>query len=203
MKQPYCALRAQTDSFMKEKADLLEKGSLSNKSSLQSLNPFLDRNQLLRVGSRLENSDLKFDQQHPLILPKGHHITTLIVEDIHKKNLHARGLLLSSLIRQKFWIPDARNVLRKITQRRLTCFRLKATTSTQVMGQLLEVRVKPSKPFTNCGIDYSGPFYVKQGGKRSRTTVKCYVALFLCLSTKAVHLDLVSELSTEAYTASL
>jgi len=62
--------RAQTDSFMKEKADLLEKGSLSNKRSLLSLNPFLDRNQLLRVGGRLENSDLTFDQQHPMILPK-------------------------------------------------------------------------------------------------------------------------------------
>jgi hypothetical protein len=123
--------RAQTDSFMKERADLLEKGSLSNKSSLQSLNPFLDRYQLLRVGSRLENSDLTFDQQHPLILPKGHHITTIIVEDIHKKNLHASGQLLLSLIRQKFWIPNARNVLRKITQKCLTCFRLKATTSTE------------------------------------------------------------------------
>ena len=71
------------------------------------MNPFLDRNQLLRVGGRLENSDLTFDQQHPLILPKGHHITTVIVEDIHKKNLHASGQLLLYLIRQKFWIPDA------------------------------------------------------------------------------------------------
>jgi len=54
--------QAQTDSFMKVKADLMEKGSLSNKSSLLSLNPFLDENQLLRVGGRLENSDLTFDQ---------------------------------------------------------------------------------------------------------------------------------------------
>ena len=188
---------------MVEKADLLEKGSLSNKRSLLSVNPFLDRNRLLRVGGRLENSDLAFDQQHPMILPKGHHITTLIVEDIHKKNLHASGQLLLSLIRQKFWIPDGRNVLRKITQKCLICFRLKATTSTQLMGHLHEARVKPSKPFTNTGVDYSGPFYVKQGGKRSRTTVKCYIALYVCLSTKAIHLELVSELSTEAYIASL
>jgi hypothetical protein len=124
-----CVKRAQTDSFIKEKADLLEKGSLSNKSSLLSLNPILDRNQLLRVGSRLENADLTFDQQHPMILTKGHHIITLIVEDIHKKNLLASGQLLLSLIRQKFWIPNARNVLRKITQKFLACFRIKATTS--------------------------------------------------------------------------
>ena len=72
-----CLKRAQTDSFMQEKADLMEKESLLNKRSLLSLNPFLKRNQLLRVGDRLENSDLTFDQQHPLILPRGHHITTL------------------------------------------------------------------------------------------------------------------------------
>jgi hypothetical protein len=60
---------------MEEKADLVKKGSLSNKSSLLSLNPFLNGNQFLRVGGRLENSDLPFDEQHPLILPKGHHIT--------------------------------------------------------------------------------------------------------------------------------
>jgi hypothetical protein len=156
------------------------------------------------VGGRLENVDLTFDQQHPLILSKGHHITTLIIEDIHNKNLHASGQLFLSLARQKFWIPDARNVLRKIAQRCLTCFTLKATTATQLMlmGQLPEVRVKPSKPFTN-SVDYSGPFYVKQGGKCSKTTVKCYVALFICLSTKATHLQLVSDLSIEAYIASL
>ena len=66
------------------------------------------------MGGRLENSDLMFDQQHPMILRKGHHITTHSVEEIHKKNLHACGQLLLSLIRQKFWISDARNVLRKI-----------------------------------------------------------------------------------------
>jgi hypothetical protein len=78
------------------------------------LNTFIDRNRLLRVGGSLRNPDLTFDQQHPLILPKGHHIVTLIVEDIHKKDLYASGQLLLSLIRQKFWIPNARNVLRKI-----------------------------------------------------------------------------------------
>jgi hypothetical protein len=198
-----CVKRAHTDSIMKEKADLMGKGSISRKSSLLSLNSFIDGNQFLRVGGRLENSELTFDQQHLLILPKRHRITTLIIEDVHKKNLHASGQLLLSLIRQKFWILDARNVLRRITRKYLTCFRLKATTATQLMGQLPEVRVKPSKPFTNTGVGYAGPFYVKQGGKRSKTNVKYYVALFIYLSTKAIHLELVPELSTEAYVASL
>jgi hypothetical protein len=71
------------------------------------------------------------------------------------------------------------------------------------MGQLPEVRVKSSKLFANSGVDYSGLFYAKQGGKRSKTLVKCCVALFVCLSTKAIHLELVSELCIEVYIASL
>jgi len=188
---------------MKEKTDLMRKGLLSNKSSLLSLNPFLDGNQCPRVGGRLQNSELNFDQQHPPILPKGHHITTLIIEDTHNKNLHASGQLLLALIRHKYWIPDARTVLRKVTHRCLICFRLKATTATQLMGQLPGERVKPTRPFTNSGVDCAGPFYIKQGGQRSKTAVKCYIALFICLSTKAIHLEVVSDLSTEAYIAAL
>ena len=71
------------------------------------------------------------------------------------------------------------------------------------MGQLPQVRVKPSKPLTNSGADYSGPLYIKQGGIRSKTLVKCYVALFICLATKAIHLELVTDLSTEDYIASV
>jgi hypothetical protein len=102
------------------------------------LNPFLDGNQFLRLGGRLRNADMMFDQQYPLILPKGHNVTTLIIEDIHKKNLHVSGRLLLFLTRQKFWIIDTRNVLRKVTQNFLTCFRLKPATSTKLMGQYLK-----------------------------------------------------------------
>ena len=81
-----CINRAQSHRFKEEKAVLMETGLLSKKNSLLSLNPFIDGNQLIRVGGRLQNSDLTFDQQHPLILPKGHHITSSISEDTHKKN---------------------------------------------------------------------------------------------------------------------
>ena len=146
---------------------------------------------------------MKFDQQHPLILPKGHYITTLIIECIHKENLHTSRQLLLPFVRQKLCIPNASNALRNVTQKYVACFRIKAAILKQMMSQLPEVRVKHSKPFANSGVDYSGPFYVKQFGKRSKILVKCYAALFICLSTKAIHLELVSELSTEAYIASI
>jgi hypothetical protein len=71
------------------------------------------------------------------------------------------------------------------------------------MGQLPGERVTPTRPFTNSGVDYAGPFHIKQGGQRCKITTKGYVALFICLSTKAIHLELVPDLSTEAYIAAL
>jgi hypothetical protein len=119
---------------MKEKADLMEKRITFKEKLITIFELFPQWKSIPQGGRQIRNLGFTFDQQHPLILPKGHHITTLIIEDVHKKNLHASGQLLLSLIRQKFWIPDARNVLRKITQKCLTCFRLKATTATQLMG---------------------------------------------------------------------
>jgi hypothetical protein len=144
-----------------------------------------------------------FDQQHPLILPKGHHFTTLIIKDTHNKNLHASGQLLLSLLRQRFWIPDGRNAVRKATHQCLICFRFKTSKASQLMGQLPEERVNPTRPFTNAGVDYAGPFYIKHGGQRSKVLTKGNIALFICLSTKAIHLELVPDLSTEAFIAAL
>ncbi|XP_055527681.1 uncharacterized protein LOC129720255 [Wyeomyia smithii] len=70
------------------------------------------------------------------------------------------------------------------------------------MGNLPVSRVVPLPPFAITGVDYAGPFLIKQGGRRL-TLVKAYVAVFVCMTTKAVHLEVVSDLSTGAFLASL
>ena len=71
------------------------------------------------------------------------------------------------------------------------------------MGQLPLARATVSHPFVNAGIDYVGPFEIKSGNTRSKTTTKCYLALFICMATKAVHLEFVSNLASEAFIAAL
>jgi hypothetical protein len=71
------------------------------------------------------------------------------------------------------------------------------------MGQLPIALVQPARPFVNCGVDYAGPFYVKRGSPRSKVQVKCYVAIFICLAVKAIHLELVSILTSDAFIAAL
>jgi hypothetical protein len=85
----------------------------------------------------------------------------------------------------------------------LPCFKLKAAASQQLMGQLPMARVTVAPPFLNAGIDYVGPFEIKSGNTRSKITTKCHVALFICMATKAVHLELVSNLTSEAFIAAL
>jgi len=72
-----------------------------------------------------------------------------------------------------------------------------------MMGDLPSVRVQKFRSFTNVGIDYGGAFTIKESRHRNAKTHKAYLELFVCLSTKTVHLEIVTDLSTGAFLASL
>ncbi|XP_055618455.1 uncharacterized protein LOC129763419 [Toxorhynchites rutilus septentrionalis] len=69
------------------------------------------------------------------------------------------------------------------------------------MGQFPAQRIVAARPFSTTGIDYFGPVYIKQGYKKS--SIKAYVSVFVCFCTKAVHLELVSDLSTAKFLQAL
>jgi hypothetical protein len=68
-----------------------------------------------------------------------------------------------------------------------------------IMGNLPKSRVEPTRPFSISGVDYAGPIYIKECRGRSRRTVKAYICVFVCFSTKAVHLELVGDLTTQTF----
>ncbi|GFU93685.1 integrase catalytic domain-containing protein [Trichonephila clavipes] len=74
---------------------------------------------------------------------------------------------------------------------------------TLLRGDLPKERVTPSYPFNNCGVDFCGPFMVKFKNQRKGVLNKVYVTIFVCLSTKAIHLDFVSDLISKAFIACL
>ena len=171
-----CIKIAQQQIYAQEISDLSKKGQVSAKSQLQPLHPFLDKEGFLRVGGRLQHSHLPYDSKHQLILPPAHHITELIIMNEHMRLLHAGPQLLSASLRQQYWIPRMKQVIRPVLHRFLPCFKLNAAASQRLMGQLPLARVTVAHPFVNVGIDYVGPFEIKSGNTRSRTTTKCYVA---------------------------
>jgi hypothetical protein len=80
---------------------------------------------------------------------------------------------------------------------------LEAAASQQLMGQLPLARITVARPFLNSGIDYVGPFEIKSGNTRSKTTTICYIAFLICMATKAIHLELLFHLTSEAFIAAL
>ncbi|XP_035227769.1 uncharacterized protein LOC118199973 [Stegodyphus dumicola] len=172
-------------------------------SRVIQLTSFLDEECVIRVGGRLKNANIPENSKHPILLPKEGHVTNLIVTHYHVNYLHASQELLISTLRMQFWILAVRSVVRKIIHRCIPCIRNRGKTVTQIMGDLPSPRVQPSRPFAVTGVDYAGPYSIKSQVGRRTKTFKCYVSIFVCFSTKAVHLELVSDLSTSTFLAAL
>ncbi|XP_051165958.1 uncharacterized protein LOC127284527 [Leptopilina boulardi] len=177
----------------------LEKGEeLTKRSKLRKLKPIIHE-ELLKVGGRIKKSLISSDKKQPILLPKTHPVTDLIIRDTHEKNMHSgvNGTLYA--LREKFWIIDGRVSIRRILNLCVKCFRVRPKEVSYAMADLPRVRVTPARPFENCGVDYCGPFFVKEKQFRNRNKVKVYAAVFVCMSTKAIHVELVGDLSTEKF----
>lgn len=170
---------------------------------LQRLDPFLDENDLIRVGGRLKNARVHFDAKHPLLMPKHSHLTHILIDYFHEKYLHVGPRALQSLLSQQFWIISARQIIRSRLSKCVTCTKFKGKTIQPYMGNLPEARLRQTRPYLSVGVDFGGPYLFKSGMTRKPHLQKGYICLFVCFSTKAVHLEFVSSLSTEAFLAAL
>ena len=81
----------------------------------------------------------------------------------------------------------------------LVCFKAQPIIQNQLMGDLPEARLRPVRPFYNTAVDYAGPFLIKDGKLRNRKLIKAYLCVFVCFVTKAVHLELTTELSASSF----
>ena len=126
---------------------LTENKSVAATSKLYSLMPILDSIGLIRVGGRLQNSELSFEAQHPLILPKSHHFTATLVMHFHQKILHAGPQSLLAVVRHQYWPIGGRKYISSIISKCLRCFRMKPIISQHIMGSLPTARVTPSRAF--------------------------------------------------------
>ncbi|XP_055715024.1 uncharacterized protein LOC129809241 [Phlebotomus papatasi] len=181
----------------------LKKGDFhTNKhcKSFANLQPFLDSTGLIRVGGRLQHSPFTYDAKHPILLANSA-LTKLIAEREHSRNLHCGPQALLAAMRQRFWPIRGRHLVRGIYRKCIRCFRFQPRLQQQIMGQLPEHRTTFSKPFTATSVDFAGPLQMRPHLKRGGTTSKVWIAIFVCHITKAMHIELVSNLSTEAFVA--
>lgn len=190
---------SQQETFHEDIENLQKRGHLSSSSKILSLHPFVDDQGVLRVGGRLSNSDFPYDKKHPILLSPKHQFTKLIFEHEHRQLLHAGPQLLLSRIRDTFWPISGRSFAQKIVRDCVKCARFNVVNIQPIMGDLPKTRVQPTTPFSVVGVDYAGPFLMKNQRGRGSKTIKCWVALFICFSTRAIHLELVLSLSCEDF----
>lgn len=188
----------QRESFAGELHALKGESPMPRHSKITRYNPFIEDG-LLRLGGRLQCADLPREQLHPLLLDGNHHFTKLLILETHTRLHHFGVRIVLSELRTEFWILRARQVIKKVLHTCLPCKLQKQHRGEQIEAPLPSDRVQPAKPFVITGIDFAGPLYVKVG----REMQKAYIALFTCASTRAVHLELCSKMTTDAFLMAL
>ncbi|GBN45008.1 hypothetical protein AVEN_12180-1 [Araneus ventricosus] len=179
--------------FGRELKQLLSKGIISKDSSIYNLNPELDDNQLLQLKGRLEFSNEEVRAKHPWLLPTKDKFVKLLILDAHVKMCHLGVDGTLTQLREQFWIIKGRQFVKNILNDCIICRRYKVKTGTQVVAPLPPDRIQEHSPFDVSGVDFAGPFYVND------SNTKCYLIIFTCAVIRAVHLELVPNMSTDSF----
>jgi len=158
----------------------------------------------LRVGGRLDQADdIPEEMKHPAILQKKHPLVKLIVQDTHSRHKHAGPQLMTSIITAQYWVIGLKNSLRRCIRNCIVCQKVAARIGQQMMGNLPKSQISQIRAFLQTGVDYAGPIHVLPKSGRGQKRMKCWIAVFVCFTVKAAHLELVTELSTRAFMAAL
>ena len=177
--------RAQRDSF--------PEGIKTN--SIGKLDPFVDEKGVLRVGGRLSRSSLGYKEKHPVIIPKGH-IANLLARHHHERVGHqGRGMTISAIRDSGLWLIGCSGRVSSLIYKCVVCRKLRGTRQDQKMSSLPEMRTESTPPFTYVGMDCFGPFLIKDGRKEH----KRYGLLFTCMSSRAVHIEVLDDMTTDSF----
>ena len=203
--ETYLYAQAQARSFGAELTRLAADPPLPVRqdSRLKAVNPYLSSQGLMLVGGRLEKANLSPLQVHPVILSASDRLTQLIFRHHHITLNHCGPTLLMAHTSTFLYVVAAKKLAKDVCRDCLVCKRRAPKAMSQMMGDLPAPRVNPASCFKNTGLDYAGPISMKRGNPRRPSIIKGYLAIFVCLATKAVHIEVVSDQTTETLVAAL
>ncbi len=186
----------QESSYKEELKEIKGGKNVSSRSALYPLDPFLDEDGVIRVGGRLGRSRYPDSVKHPIIVPKNHQITQMIVAYFHDKVMHqGKGFTLNEIRSNGFWIPGINRIVASYIRSCVICRKHRRPVEEQKMADLPSERVDPSPPFMYTGMDCFGPFFVKSG----RSMHKRYGLLLTCLCSRAVHVEMLNDMTTDSF----
>jgi len=166
------------------------------KSALSGLDPFLDSEDIIHVGGRLKRSHLDPGEKNPVILPRKGHITDIVVRHFHERvNHQGRGMTINEIRANGLWIIGLSSAVYRIVSKCVICRRFRSAPRGQKMADLPVDRLESVPPFTYTGVDYFGPWLIREGRKE----MKRYGVIFTCLCCRAIHLEIAAFLSTDSF----
>ena len=171
-------------------------------SSLQSkLDLFCDDVGIWRCGGRLDKAEMPYSTRHPIILPRSHHYTLLIIRRAHKRVLHSGVKETLTEMRSKYWVVKGRAMVKKVLHSCVICRRFEGLPyRAPPPPPLPSFRVNEQPPFTYTGVDYAGPVFVRPDHPlQAHCDQKVWICLYTCCVTRAVHIDLVTNLSCHSF----
>ena len=174
---------------------------LNMKTTPNSLNPQLDKEGLIRCHSRLTNADLPREMIEPILLPRKERFVQLMIEDTHRKLFHAGVNHTLSEMRTQYWIPQGRAEVKYTLKRCRICRKHQGGPyKMPAMSPWPKSKLIRSVPFDKTGLDYFGPLFVKQTDGSHQ---KVWVCLFTCVVVRAIHLEIVNDLTAEEFIMAL
>ncbi|XP_062698473.1 uncharacterized protein LOC134284144 [Aedes albopictus] len=195
---------AQQEGFPDERKTLLKNSELpqsewhriERSSPLYRLAPFLDAEGVIRMEGRAAYAEfISFEQRFPIVLPKGHDITSKLLLHYHKKFGHANRETVVNELRLRFYVQNIRAAILQVIKDCSWCKVNKCVPAVPRMAPLPVQRLTPQlRPFSYVGVDYFGPVVVTVG----RRSEKRWICLFTCLVTRAIHMEIAHSLSSQS-----
>ncbi|XP_065354324.1 uncharacterized protein LOC135948797 [Calliphora vicina] len=171
------AILAQKVHFPREYQALNLGRPISSKSPLLPLNPRLDKDNVMRLNGRLEKSpSLSYTEKYPIILPYLCRFTRLLIEFVHLITIHGGNQLMLRTIRIEYWVPRLKVIVCTVINRCKRCLLDRKRSCSQIMAALPSERTTLDRPFTNTGVDFTGPFDMRNFIGRSCQISKAYVS---------------------------
>ena len=144
---------------------------------------------ILVCQGRMDLSDLAETAKKPILLPKNHKFSELVILDCHERVHHCKERATLAELRVRFWITKGRQYVKRVINSCFICKRFEGKPfNTPPVAPLPDFRVTEAPPFNRIGVDFAGPLFCKESKGK---TIKVYIVLYTCCVTCAVHLDLV------------
>ncbi|XP_063435728.1 uncharacterized protein LOC134716648 [Mytilus trossulus] len=189
-------ISAQRISFDKEIRTLKSQSNTPN-TLIRQLRLYIDEKEIIRCRGRIHNAPISENSRFPCLLPNNYHFTELLISEVHKNLKHSGVLATVTEIRQNYWIPKIRQQVKKVLRKCVTCRKVTGKPySAPDPPPLPKTRLMEAPPFTVTGVDFTGALYVKDNNGQGS---KVFICLFTCASTRAVHLEVVTDLKERSF----